>query len=349
MFQVCELVDSKKYRDFLASCPLATLQQSFAWADFQHKVPGRSTAFALAVCDEKEELAVTAIVTKMHLPFKRSYYYIQRGPLVRSDLPEIETAVKLLFQEIAQRAKQDKVVFLRIDPPFSFGASKINALADFYHTLGFHKAHSNFFPEHTLLVNLSKPKSEILAQMKQKGRYNIHLAEKKGVTVYQSTDAHEIEYFWKLLQATTVRTGFHGHGKQFYKDMLETLSKYRFAELLLAEYGGQVIAANLMTYFKDTATYYYGASSNQHRNVMSPYLLQWKAMELAKQKGMKFYDLLGIAPEGVTDHPWAGVTGFKLKFGGTRIQYLPAQEFVYDKKTYLTMLFLKRLRKFFRK
>ena len=97
MFEVREIKDDEKYRKFLNSCPLATLQQSFVWADFQSKVPGRKESFALAVYDMKGKICLTALVSKLNLPWKKSYYYVQRGPLFDHEMPNLEDAFKALL------------------------------------------------------------------------------------------------------------------------------------------------------------------------------------------------------------------------------------------------------------
>ena len=120
-----------------------------------------------------------------------------------------------------------------------------------------------------------------------------------------------------------------------HEQMLDKLPKN--AILYMAIYESKPIAGIIVTHFKDTAIYYFGASGNEYRNVMAPYLLQWHAMKEAKKKNLKYYDLLGIAPENAKDHPWAGVTNFKKKFGGKHITYAPPQE--YSFKPFIHLLY----------
>lgn len=183
------------------------------------------------------------------------------------------------------------------------------------------KAHAHFYPEHTIMVDLEPSEDEILKQMKQKGRYNIKVAKKHDVKVRKSKD---LKAFYKLMEETTERDNFASHKIGYYDKMMELFGDD--AELWLAEHKGKVVAGAIVSYFKDICTYHFGASSNQDRNVMAPYLLHWEIMREAKKKGMKKYDLFGVAPEGVKRHPWAGVTGFKEKFGGKRVEYWAARE-----------------------
>lgn len=181
-----------------------------------------------------------------------------------------------------------------------------NDSGDFWQKYGFRKAHASYQPEWTLKIDLEPPPEEILKQMKSKGRYNIRVAEKKGVKVREfdggKGSEKAVRDFYQLLTETTERDQFHGHGEKFYQDMLGKLGPAGTvgkaatgrAKLYLAEYQNEVVAGILVTFFGDTATYYYGASGNKHRNVMAPYLLQWEAMRQAKKQGLKWYDLLGV-------------------------------------------------------
>ena len=101
-----------------------------------------------------------------------------------------------------------------------------------------------------------------------------------------------------------------------------------------------------MTFFSGTATYYYGASDHIYRSFMAPYLLQWTAIRAAKQRGLRVYDFLGIAPENQTSkHSLDGVTSFKRKFGGRVAQYLSSSELVLSSRRYKLLIGLKHVRK----
>ena len=157
-------------------------------------------------------------------------------------------------------------------------------------------------------------------------------------------ESQHVDAFYKILQETTKRDKFVGHKKEFYQKMLDDLSKKDMAKLYEAEYEGETIAGILVTFYKDTATYYYGASSNRFRNVMAPYLLQWHAMQEAKKRGMKYYDFLGISPPDEKNHPWKGVTAFKTKFGGEIVEFVRAREYLFKPFLYWLMVVLKKIR-----
>ncbi|KKP35685.1 MAG: Methicillin resistance protein [Candidatus Peregrinibacteria bacterium GW2011_GWA2_33_10] len=296
----------------------------------------------MGVSDESGKLRGSALIIKQDLPFNLCWIYCPRGPLTSFNTPIAE----FLFKEIDKIAKSENAVFLRIDPGIEDDPNL--SWKDIFPE--FRLAHDEYQPRHTLKIDLNLSEEEILAQMKQKGRYNIRLAEKHGVKVVRVklTDKpnfdKSVDEFYEILKETTGRDGFSGHDKNYYKNMLEILGEKNFAQMYLAQFEGKTIAGIIVTFFGDTAIYYFGASSNEYRNLMAPYLLQWEAIKDAKKRDLKWYDFLGIAPEDDENHPWKGVTQFKKQFGGKVVNYMPALEKVYKKGWYWGMVGRKRMR-----
>ena len=173
--------------------------------------------------------------------------------------------------------------------------------------------------------------------MKQKGRYNIKVAQKKGVVVEKSDD---IDAYMSLVEKTGKRDGFTTLSRRAYETFLHELPG---SFLLLAYPVGQIgrladwqehqrnaepIAGLLGITWNNTAYYYYGASDHDHRALMAPYALQWEAMKKSKAAGALSYDLLGVAPANEPHHPWAGITQFKERFGGAYMEYPQEQQVV---------------------
>lgn len=316
---------------FIADYPFATIHQTAEWGEFQSSIPSRGKYWIIILEKDNKIVGGTLLVRhKMGKGF--CWLYTPRGPLINFE--DSEHSEKLL-SAIKAIATQEKAIFLRIDPPTN---EKIK-LKDFQ------EVNWGFQPEHTLILDLTKSEENLLSEMKPKGRYNIKLAEKKGVKIRKADLANpqqfqkDIDGYYRLLQETTQRDKFSAHPKEFYQNLLTHLRDN--AALYLAEYEGEIIAAAIITYFQDTVTYYYGVSGNQHRNLMAPYLLHWKIIQEAKQNGYKVYDFFGIAPADAKNHPWQGVTEFKQKFGGHEISYPKAQEYPFRKIIYS----LYRLRK----
>jgi len=185
-------------------------------------------------------------------------------------------------------------------------------------------------PRQTSLLNLQQSPDQILEGMSQKHRYNVRLAEKKGVKIEHFSDdaTAQFDRFWKLTEATANRQDFRTHEAEYYKAMLEELRGETAAHLFFATFEDQDLASLLLITHQGTATYLHGASSDLHKNLMAPHRMQFRAMQFAQSLGATTYDFWGTdAVE--TETGWeaksgalsAGVTRFKLGFGGTIVNY----------------------------
>ncbi|MDA1060249.1 MAG: peptidoglycan bridge formation glycyltransferase FemA/FemB family protein [bacterium] len=323
--------EEELWDNFAESHPFSTIHQTSKWGHFQAHRPSRGKYWIIGVFEGKKLIGGSMLIRYL-LPKNHCWLYTPRGPLARPEM------MPHILEQIKKIATEENAIFLRIDPPLQ---KAIN-----YD--GFKTTSKGHQPEHTLILDLDASEEALLKQMKQKGRYNIKIAENKGVKIHKANPkfpnkfAYDLGKFYHILQQTTKRDRFHSHGQGFYKAMIETL--YPGAALYLANYEGEEIAGAIITYHKDTATYYYGASSDTHRNAMAPYLLHWEAMKDAKKKGFKYYDLFGISPPHSKNHHWKGVTEFKKKFGGTHVSYQKAQEYPFKKFMYFLYRLYKALR-----
>ena len=190
-------------------------------------------------------------------------------------------------------------------------------------------------PRNTLMIDLTQTEKEILNQMKPKGRYNIKMAERHGVTVKIDTSKKAIDTFFLLHQQTAERNKFKGKSRHHFEHLIPLLQKTKHGAVFFAEMQGIPLACALMIFYGDRATYLFGGSSDEHRGKMAPYLLHWEVMRYSKKQGFKWYDLWGISPEKQREkHEWYGLTQFKKKFGGKPFHFIGAYDFVYNQKRY---------------
>jgi lipid II:glycine glycyltransferase (peptidoglycan interpeptide bridge formation enzyme) len=174
--------------------------------------------------------------------------------------------------------------------------------------------YKKFITPYTAIIDLTQDEKTILAQMKQKGRYNIHLAEKKWVKIIEASKTREnIKIFYDLMLETTKRDNFHWNNLEYYFNLLNLIDT---SKLLFADYEWKIISAWIFLFEKDVAIYYYWASTSDEkfRNLMSPYLLQWNAILIWKQLNCQIYDFLGIATPWDKHSSLIWITDFKTKF-----------------------------------
>jgi len=256
--------------------------QSVQWQEFQ-KALGRQTWRIHKI-----------LVIKHNLPLGKNYLYSPRSPAVKSDF----------LEELREIAKKEGSIFFKIEPITDLNLENFN----------FTKSSRQIQPTKTLILDISKSEEELLKQMHQKTRYNIRLAQKKGVTIEESSE--KIDDFLRLSKETAKRDKFHLHPRKYYQKMLEVLGKPGMVKLFLAKYQNHIIVANLVCFFGPTATYLHGASDYNFRQLMATHLCQWQAILEAKKLGLKYYNFWGIDEE-----KWPGVTRFKRGFAGQEITY----------------------------
>ena len=247
-----------------------------------------------------------------------------------------------LWSEIDFVCKKNHAIFLKFEPDLWEGIEVNSNIRITNHKLRI--SPHNIQPPRTIIVDIKRNEEEILARMKQKTRYNIRLAEKKGVTVRAWDD---IESFHRMMFLTGERDGFGIHSREYYERAYQLLHPKGMGELLLAEYEGKPLAALFVARNGNRAYYLYGASTDEERNRMPTYLLQWEAMKWAKAHGCKEYDLWGVPDEDEAtleedfEKRQAGLWGvyrFKRGFGGELKRARQAIDRVYNPLLYWVYL-----------
>jgi hypothetical protein len=196
---------------------------------------------------------------------------------------------------------------------------------------GLKKAPADIQPPDTVILNLNQTEEELRAGMHKKWRYNINLAEKKGVTVGEAS-SEKLGEWYKLYKTTGERDKIALHPEAYYKGLFDLANKkaltgglagvdYPDLRLWLAYHEDELLAGIITSFYGNRATYLYGASSNNKRNLMPAYALQWAAIRGAKEAGCGEYDFFGIPPTDDPEHPMHGLYRFKVNFGGDVVHY----------------------------
>lgn len=265
-----------------------------------------------------------------------SILYSPKGPALDWSNEALRNRV---LDDLQSLARKQGAVFLKMDPDVVLGigipASQEErmdhhgemVISELKHR-GWEYSFDQIQFRNTVLIDLNPSEEELLGRMKQKTRYNIRLAEKKGVTLRVGTK-QDLSVLYKMYAETSVRDRFVIRDEGYYRMVWESFmrSNAPTCEPLIAEVDGEPVAAIFVFYFADRAYYVYGMSRNVHRDKMPTYLLQWEAIKRAKARGCSVYDLWG-APEvfDETDSMW-GVFRFKEGLGGQVVRTLGAWDF----------------------
>lgn len=245
----------------------------------------------------------------------------------------------------AMRRKVPQAIFLRFEVLAQASEIGEGSLVADLTNAGFIKAFEEVQPEHRQWIDISGDETTILASMKEKGRYNVRLAGRKGVTTRISQDTKDIEVFYNIFKETAERDGFSIRSQGYFHALATMLFEQDLGELVIAEHEGQPLAALIITYYDGLASYLYGASSNQHRNLMAPYAAHFAAIQSAKKRGCTTYDLLQVKPPHAEGHKYAALTRFKEQFGGQRVDLIGSWDYVYQPVWYQLFTLAEKLRR----
>ena len=303
------------------------LLQTQAWAAL--KAANGWRAFRSSTRDSAGTLVGATSLLTRSLPYGLgTIAYAPRGPVTHWEDPALATAA---LRDAAAAAKSAGAFALVIEPGLEDSAAHRGLLeANHYQPLDIHVQ-----PQRSVIVDISAPDEEtILSALHSKTRYNIRLARKKGVTVRQG-DARDAQIYHALMQTTAERDQFSIHPLGYYERFLQmfTADAGSAGALFIAEFEGQPLAALIATAVGDQAIYLYGASSNEKRELMPTYLVQWEAIRWARERGCTNYDLWGVPDEDAEtleaqfesrhDGLW-GVYRFKRGFNGRLVRYVGA-------------------------
>ncbi len=318
------LVNENEWQQFVRQFPQAHILQSAQWGALKAEFGWKPFYFI------HEHCGTLVLVKNIPLGFKAAY--IPKGPL--------GTDWDSLWKELDVFCHKEHIVFLKVEPDLweSNGGDLQQNLPDFQADA------RTVQPRRTIIISLEGSEEEWLERMKQKTRYNIHLAEKKEITV---TESDRMDVFNELMHATGERDAFGIHEDEYYQRAYDLFKAQNSCSLLIASYQDLPLAGLMVFRSGKRAWYLYGASNDVERNRMPTYLLQWAAMRWAKQQGCEEYDLWGIpdVEEDVleknfttrSDGLW-GVYRFKRGFGGEIKRSVGAWDKVYNKPLYLAYL-----------
>jgi len=314
--------DREIWNNFVASTSESPILQSFEWGEIKSHFGWQPIRIAL---EEGNKIVAAVSVLKREIPYLRHcLFYAPRGPVVDFSNREL---LEALLDAVEKEADKHHAIYLKIDPDVS---EKEASILQTLHVLGFEKAPKQVQPRATMYLDLVPSLDEILMRFEEKTRYNVRLAEKKGVTIKEDSSAGGLDIFHGLYRQTAERDRFLIHPLSYYQKIREYLLEKGMGKNFIAYHAGKPIGAVIVFCFGSKIWYMYGASASQHRNLMPNHLLHWEIIKWAKEKGYKTYDLWGIPAVPRPGHPLWGVYRFKKGFQGQVIKNIGAYDYPYS-------------------
>jgi len=331
--------------------------QSRFWADFKALADWSYYRYDVSIDEGASNAAPFALsVLERGLGAGLRFAYVPHGPETGSVSGDADRVALLVALAEALRTRVSRsCLFIRFDPAWYIAESETAAATPperpvFSEPL---RKASDVQPPDSVVLDVARSDDEILAGMKPKWRYNVRLAEKKGVTV-ASEGAAAIADFYALYETTSARDHIAIHPMSYYERLFglkaaspdEPKADIR---LWIARYDGKALAGIITAFYGKEATYLYGASSDEHRNLMPAYALQWAAIRAAREAGCETYDFYGIPPVDDPNHAMSGLYRFKTGFGGEIRHYAGTWDYVLRPAAYAAFRAAERARLFWHK
>ncbi|GIK38192.1 MAG: methicillin resistance protein [Chloroflexota bacterium] len=328
----------EEWNQALASLSGAHVLQSWEWGEFKSRWGWEARRLLWSHGDRP-----VAAAQVLRRPISRtpwSFLYVAKGPAM--DYTDVSLAHQILA-DLESHARQNRALFIKIDPdaPCHYGEPQPGqpleppgrVMLDLLARRGWRFSLEQIQFRNTVIINLAPEPEVLLEAMKSKWRYNIRLAERKGVTI-RSGGLADIVPFYRMYAETAARDGFLIRAAAYYQDVWQQFLQAGRAEMLLASVEGEVVAGLILFFLGRTAWYMYGASTGQRREAMPNHLLQWAAICRARERGCLSYDMWG-APDAFdeTDR-MNGVYRFKSGFGGQVMQGLGAFDYPVNRALY---------------
>lgn len=334
--------DSSAWNDFVAASPFGDVLQCREWG--QVKQPEWQPLEAQVEAGGR--LLASALVLRRSLPRTgRNIFYIPRGPILDWSQPDVATALVARLRDLAT---QHKAVLIKIDPAVP---ASDPGIADTLRKLGFQPspdARGGFGgtqPRCVMKLDITGTDDEVMARFHQKWRYNIRLAERKGVRVSSDCSRDDLKVFHEIYRVTAQRDGFTGRPLSYFEKLWDVLVTRDLAKLFVAYHGDQALSAAICFLLPSQCWYVYGASSNEHRNLMPNHAMQWAMIQWARERGCSVYDFRGVhdvarpagdgakEPVSLIDSP-DGLVRFKAGFGAQLVEYVGEWDLPLDKSWY---------------
>ncbi len=309
-----------EWNRMVAACPHGDVLQCREWGELKARTGWTPLPIEIR---RGGRLAAGCLLLKRRVPGGLSLLYAPRGPVV-------DFAQAGLWAELAAAVRaagrRERALAVRLDPAIPAGDP---VATEALRAAGFRPAASaeavgGTQPRQVMKLDITPSEEQMLASFAPKCRYNIRLAERKGVLVSDKVTREDLPTWYEVLKVTGRRDGFTVRALSYFQDLWDLIIARGLGRMFLARLGEEIIAGTIAFCLPPQCWYVYGASADEHRNLMPNHALQWAMIRWAKAQGCTVYDFRGVAPEvnGQPQGPLAGLNRFKRGFGARYVEYI---------------------------
>lgn len=319
--------EMQRYEEFVSSYNGSSLMQSIYW----EKSKFDWISEYIYIEEDGKIIAAMSVLLKK-VPHLKSYMaYSPRGPVC--DVGNIKLVNKLV-KEVENLRNRYNIFLLKFDPNIKYNEN----IEKIYKEAGYKVLNKNIDkddliqPLHDMIIYLNNEnEDELLKSFSEKTRYNIRLAKKKGVEVYYSRKKEDLKIFYELYKITAVRDNIGCRAYEYFETMLDSYNEEN-VRIYIARHEADYLSAAIAFNYGGELFYLYGASSNEKRNLMPNYLMQWEMIKWALENNCNKYNFGGVLNLDPNNGLYKFKIGFCKKDGVT--EYIGEFDKVYDKKIY---------------
>lgn len=336
IFKIKEILNKNIWEAFLSECKEKTFLVSWSWGEFNKMMGNKIWRWGIF---ENDVLISVALVGKI-VAKRGTFLLISHGPVMKYKTESKKSEIlKTLLEELKKTGKKEKADFIRISPIWERNEENM----EIFKKLGFKEAPIHIHPEVTWELNIEPSEEELLREMRKTTRYLIRQVQKNSeIEIYQNSNLNALEIFNRLYREIANRHRFIPFSFEYLKNEFLAFNSDNQISIFLGKYKKEIVSGAIFIFWQNIGFYHHGASSSKYSKTPVSYLLLWEAIKEAKKRGCQKFNFWGIAPTiSNLRHPWAGLTFFKMGFGGYKKEYVRTQDFSLSKKYWLIFLFEK--------
>lgn len=336
--EIREITEKNFWENFYFNIKEKTFLNSWNWGEFQKKLKNKIWRWGIF---EKKILLSLVLIVKIEAK-RGSFLFLPHSPTIDENFFSRKKEIfNFLIENLKFLAKREKVTFLRIAPLLENKKENQEIFKD----LGFREAPIHIHPEVTWELNISPSEEDLLKNMRKTTRYLIRKAQNTPeIEILEEKSLEGLEKFNEIYKITKERHKFVPFPFDYLQKEFFTFLKENQVFLLLGNYKKETVAGGIFIVWQKICFYHHGASSQKYPKIPVSYLLIWRAIQKAKQLGCERFNFWGISPTENPKHPWAGLTLFKMGFGGEKKEYLKTQDLPLS-PLYFINFFVEKIRK----